>query len=219
VEVFDNIDSLAFAWLQECAGSQTTVTRHNNVNAALRRVRVTDIVHNLPFIFTFIRAPTALYHTLAGTGTVSVEGNNTMSAYKRIKCKIVNKECLIQALDNLGLKTTVHESPVALRGYAGDLRNNKAEIVVSKQNINANYTGASNDLGFTWNEKEGAYDIVCSEYDVAMKVPQRVMQSYAVEVIKKAAEANRFTIKQNVEPKNLQSKTRQKVKLVFGKVV
>lgn len=142
-----------------------------------------------------------------------------MSAYKRIKCKIVNKECLIQALDNLGLKHTVHEAPVALRGYAGDRRNQKAEIIVEKAQLNKSFTGASNDLGFTWNEKEGAYDMICSDYDERVKVPQRIMQSYAVVVIQKAAAANNFSLKQSVENKKLQSKTRQKVKLVFGKVI
>lgn len=145
--------------------------------------------------------------------------NKSMSAYKRIKCKIVNKECLIQALDNLGLKHTIHEKPVALRGYVGDLRPQKAEIVVEKQQLNKSFTGASNDLGFTWNEKENAYDMICSDYDAQVKVPQRIMQSYAVVVIQKAAEANHFTLKQNVENKNLQQKNRQKVKLVFGKVI
>lgn len=142
-----------------------------------------------------------------------------MSAYKRIKCKIINKECLIQALDNLGLKHTIHEEPVALRGYAGDRRNQKAEIVVDKTQLNKSFTGASNDLGFTWNEKEGAYDMICSDYDEHAKVPQRIMQSYAVVVIQKAAAANNFSLKQSVENKKLQSKTRQKVKLVFGKVI
>lgn len=142
-----------------------------------------------------------------------------MSAYKRIKCKIVNKECLIQALDNLGLKHTIHEKPVALRGYVGDLRSQKAEIVVEKQQLNKSFTGASNDLGFSWNEKESAYDMICSDYDAQVKMPQRIMQSYAVVVIQKAAEANHFTLKQNAENKNLQQKNRQKVKLVFGKVI
>ncbi len=142
-----------------------------------------------------------------------------MSAYKRIKCKIVNKDFLIQALNNLGLSHDVHETPVALVGYAGDMRNQKAEIVVSKKEINKNFTGASNDLGFTWNEEEGAYDMICSEYDERAKIPQRIMQSYAVMVIQKAAEANNFTVKQSVDSKNLQSKARRKVKLVFGKVI
>lgn len=142
-----------------------------------------------------------------------------MSAYKRIKCKIVNKEFLLQALDNLGLKHTVHESPVALVGYTGDRRNEKAEIIVSKTELNKNFTGASNDLGFTWNEKESAYDMICSDYDERVHIPQRIMQSYAVVVIQKAAELNHFTLKKSVENKNLQSKSRQKVKLVFGKVI
>jgi hypothetical protein len=142
-----------------------------------------------------------------------------MSAYKRIKCKIVNKECLIQALDNLNLKHTVHEKPTALRGYEGGLRNQKAEIIVEKEILNKSFTGASNDLGFIWNEKEEVYDMICSAYDANVKVPQRIMQAYAMVVIQKAAEANHFSLKQGVDNSKLQTKTRQKVKLVFGKVI
>lgn len=142
-----------------------------------------------------------------------------MSAYKRIKCKIVSKDCLTQALENLGLKYTVHEAPVALRGYTGGLRDQKAEIVVEKAILNKTFTGASNDLGFTWNETDGAFDMICSDYDAGLKLPQRIMQSYAVVVIQKAAEANNFSVKQKIEPGKLQNKNRQKVKLVFGKVI
>lgn len=142
-----------------------------------------------------------------------------MSAYKRIKCKIVDKNFLIQALDNLGLEHTIHESPISLIGYEGGARNQKAEIVVSRKEINKNFTGASNDLGFIWNEVEGAYDMICSDYDERLKIPQRIMQSYAVMVIQKAAEANHFTIKKSAESTNLKNKNRQKVKLVFGKVI
>lgn len=146
-------------------------------------------------------------------------GDITMSAYKRIKCKIVNRDLLKQSLDNLGLKYTEHESPVALQGYAGDRRNQKAEIVVARQELNKSFTGVSNDLGFTWNEKEKAYDMVCSDYDVHSKIPQRIMQAYAVVVIQKAAAANNFSLKQAVDNDNLKTRARQKVKLVFGKVI
>ncbi len=144
---------------------------------------------------------------------------DAMSAYKRIQCKIVNKECLCQALDNLNLTYTIHDTPVSLRGYEGQLRSQKAEIVVAKEKINEHFTGASNDIGFAWNAKEEAYDMICSEYDAQCQVPQRIMQSYAVVVIQKAAQANRFSIKQNVDAKQLQSKARRSVKLVFGKVI
>ena len=142
-----------------------------------------------------------------------------MSAYKRIKCKIVNKECLLEALKDLGLVSNVYENPVALHGYTGALRNNKAEIVVLKAQLNKNFTGASNDLGFTWNENENAYDMICSEYDVNARIPQRIMQAYAVSVIKKAASVNNFTVKENIDASSLKSKTMKKVKLVFGKVI
>jgi hypothetical protein len=141
-----------------------------------------------------------------------------MSAYKRIKCKIVNKEFLLEALENIGLTASVHEEPVALKGYTGDIRNQKSEIVVDRKQLNEKFTGASNDLGFTWNDKEKAYDIICSEYDAKANVPQRIMQSYAVTVIQKAAKVNNFTLKTS-ENNKIENKIRQKVKLVFGKVI
>jgi len=142
-----------------------------------------------------------------------------MSAYKRIKCKIVNKECLLQALDTLGLTHTVHAKPVALTGYEGRLRNNTAEIVVSKSVLNKSFTGASNDLGFIWNEESGSYDMICSDYDAAQKLPQRILQAYAMSVIKKAAEAGHFTVKQAADTSQLKQRQRQKVKIVFSKVI
>jgi hypothetical protein len=143
-----------------------------------------------------------------------------MSAYKRIQCKIVNKECLLQALDTLGLTHTVHDKPVALTGYEGRLRTgSKAEIVVSKSVLNKSFTGASNDLGFTWNEKSNSYDMICSDYDAAQKLPQRILQAYAMSVIKKAAEAGHFTVKEASSATQLQSRKQQKVKMVFSKVI
>jgi hypothetical protein len=61
----------------------------------------------------------------------------------------------------MGFNPQVHEQPVRLYGYQGDLRNKKAHIIVNRQQIHP----GSNDLGFFWNGTE--YECIISEFDLA----------------------------------------------------
>ena len=79
-----------------------------------------------------------------------------MSAYKKIECEIVDKDCLLEALSLLGFSPDVFVEPKKLQGYRGDQRNEVANIVISREQVNK-FTGASNDIGFLWNEKENKY--------------------------------------------------------------
>lgn len=55
--------------------------------------------------------------------------------------------------------------PVQLRGYKGDLRKERAHVVVPQQIVNAYLGGgASNDLGFE-RQQDGTYSAVVSAYD------------------------------------------------------
>jgi hypothetical protein len=90
-----------------------------------------------------------------------------MSAYKKIKCNFVNKDSLIKALKVIGLNPICLEEAQSLRGYKNDIRSEKAEIIVPKEQLNELFTGLSNDLGFKWNEAENKYDMICSYYDKA----------------------------------------------------
>ena len=83
-----------------------------------------------------------------------------MSAYKLIKCSIKDKDLLLKALQELGFKPKVFETSQFLRGYRGDTREQSAEIIVPKEQINKLYTKASNDLGFLWNAETEQYDMI-----------------------------------------------------------
>jgi len=92
-----------------------------------------------------------------------------MSAYKKIECEIVDKDCLLEALKLLGFEPKVFVEPKNLTGFRGDERKETANIIISKLQINK-FTGASNDIGFLWNSIEEKYDFICSEYDKAKKM-------------------------------------------------
>lgn len=117
-----------------------------------------------------------------------------MSAYKLIKCSIKDKDLLIKALESLGFKPEVSNIPQFLRGYENDTREQKAEIIVPKEQINKLYTKASNDIGFIWNEDTEQFDMIVSEYDVRLNMANRIKQSYAKAVIEKALEDQYFDV-------------------------
>ena len=51
-----------------------------------------------------------------------------MSAYKKIECEIVDKECLLEALSLLGFNPDVLNEPKNLKGYRGDERKEVAHL-------------------------------------------------------------------------------------------
>jgi hypothetical protein len=102
-----------------------------------------------------------------------------MSHYSTIKTTIVRRDYLVRALEDMGFqgKVQVHDKAVRLRGYLGDWRRQKAEVVIPRK-----YVGrASNDLGFRQNE-QGTYDAIISDYDrrkYSSKWLGRLTQRYA----------------------------------------
>lgn len=141
-----------------------------------------------------------------------------MSAYKKIECDIVDKESLLEALELLDLEAEVHENPINLKGYRGDVRNEKAHIVIDKQQVNK-FTGASNDIGFLWNEAENKYEFIVSEYDQRFKMDQRVIQAYVKVVLEKALKKNGFKIKVNIDEDNLKRKIMSDLEITARKII
>ena len=141
-----------------------------------------------------------------------------MSAYKKIECDIVDKDSLLEALELLDLEAEVHENPINLKGYRGDVRNEKAHIVIDKQQVNK-FTGASNDIGFLWNEAENKYEFIVSEYDQRFKMDQRVIQAYIKVVLEKALKKNGFKIKVNIDEDNLKRKIMSDLEITARKIV
>jgi Protein of unknown function (DUF1257) len=119
-----------------------------------------------------------------------------MSAYKTIKCSFKDKKTLLESLKSLGYKPVEYEEKHNLRGYQNDTREEKAEIIVPKEQI----LRASNDLGFSYDEKEKEFIMLCSDFDNHQGVSDKVRQSYAVTAIKNALKKNKFSI--NTEEKN-----------------
>ena len=141
-----------------------------------------------------------------------------MSAYKKIECDIVDKDSLLEALELLDLQAKVHENPINLKGYRGDVRNEKAHIVIDKQQVNK-FTGASNDIGFLWNEAENKYEFIVSEYDQRFKMDQRVIQAYVKVVLEKALKKNGFKIKVNIDEDNLKRKIMSDLEITARKII
>jgi hypothetical protein len=70
-----------------------------------------------------------------------------MSAYLTLLTPMLDQECLLAALVDLGFdqtKVEVHAMPVPLVGYAGDRRAQTANIVIRREHVGS----ASNDVGF-----------------------------------------------------------------------
>jgi len=141
-----------------------------------------------------------------------------VSAYKKIECDIVDKDSLLEALELLDLEAEVHENPINLKGYRGDVRNEKAHIVIDKQQVNK-FTGASNDIGFLWNEAENKYEFIVSEYDQRFKMDQRVIQAYVKVVLQKALKKNGFKIKVNIDEDNLKRKIMSDLEITARKII
>ena len=89
------------------------------------------------------------------------EDNNT-SAYQQQQTKFKDSACLVKALADIGYtQVEVHETPQQLTGYHGDLRAQRANIIVRRQFVG----GSSNDLGFIKTE-DGTYQAIISDYDL-----------------------------------------------------
>jgi hypothetical protein len=142
-----------------------------------------------------------------------------MSAYKKIKCNFVNKDSLIKALKTIGLNPITHEIATNLRGYKNDIRNEKAEIIIPKEQLNELFTGLSNDLGFKWNEAENKYEMICSDYDKANKMDERVIQAYAKVVLEEALEEQGYKIKINIEDSELKNRKQAQINIVARKII
>ena len=142
-----------------------------------------------------------------------------MSAYKRINCEIVSKETLVSALKALGFQPNVYESAMKLEGYHGEKREQTAEIIVPRSQMNTSFTGMSNDLGFAWNATAGKYEMLCSDYDVSCGIDKRVKQAYAKEALVKALGDKKFTIKEITSNDKLRQKTRTKVTISATRLI
>ncbi|MBD2471431.1 DUF1257 domain-containing protein [Nostoc sp. FACHB-145] len=112
-----------------------------------------------------------------------------MSHFSTVKTRLVNRECLVQALEDLKLQPKVYETPQPLTGYYGDSQGQSAEIVVFGRTIKANA-----DIGFKWNSTDNAYRVIHDEYETTPRLGEnffshQLMQAYGKRMVMvKAAE-------------------------------
>ena len=141
-----------------------------------------------------------------------------MSAYKKIECEIVDKDCLIEALELLGFQPEVFVEPKNLKGYRGDERKETANIIIPRDQVNK-FTGASNDIGFLWNENDQKYDFIISDYDRAKLMDQRIIQAYVKIAIEKALAKNGFKIKVNINDEEFLKRSISEMEIVARKII
>lgn len=119
-----------------------------------------------------------------------------MSHYSEVRTKIKSKKDLVKALQKISNGkwkncVEVHDEPTNLYGYHGDKRDQKAHIIIRRNNISS----ASNDIGFV-RQQDGTYQAIISEYDTKIGYNQewlnQLSQTYSVEVIKSTAQLNGF---------------------------
>ena len=141
-----------------------------------------------------------------------------MSAYKKIECEIVDKDCLLEALSLLGFNPDVLNEPKNLKGYRGDERKEVAHIIIPRDQVNK-FTGASNDIGFFWNETDQKYDFILSGYDKAKHMDQRIIQAYVKIALEKALAKNGFKIKVNINDEEFLKRTISEMEIVARKLI
>jgi len=114
-----------------------------------------------------------------------------MSHYSEVSIELTDEGCLVAALSRLGFKgkVEVHREAQPLYGYQGDVRAQKAHIIIRQQHVGR----AANDLGFE-RQADGKYWVWVSDYDQRYNKYDeawmgRLKQAYGVE--KARAEAKK----------------------------
>ncbi|WP_373530906.1 DUF1257 domain-containing protein [Nostoc sp.] len=112
-----------------------------------------------------------------------------MSHFSTVKTKLANRDCLVQALQDLQLSPQVHEKPQPLKGYYGGSQGQSAEIIVIGRTIKTRA-----DIGFQWNQTSGVYDVIHDSYETVTQLGQdffshKLMLAYGKRMVRaKAAE-------------------------------
>jgi predicted DNA-binding WGR domain protein len=143
-----------------------------------------------------------------------------MSHNIAIKTAIKDGKCLVRALERLGFKgqVEVHEFPQHLYGYQGDMRKEKAHVIVRRKHVGS----SSNDIGFE--NVGGFYTAYISEFDEGTgtysgrhdtarcnKVWQnKLLVHYGVEVAKLECEKKKIRYEEYVDPQDDQQRIQLK---------
>lgn len=141
-----------------------------------------------------------------------------MSAYKTVECDIVDLDCLLKALALLGFNPIYSETPSNLYGYQNDVRKEKANVIIPKDQVN-HFTGASNDIGFLWNEKDQKFDFIISAYDKKLNMHTRIIQAYVKVVLEQELEKNGYKIKVEIPDEQFLNRKISDLEFVARKII
>ena len=119
-----------------------------------------------------------------------------MSHFVECQTEFRDPQSLVAALVECGFEAPlieVHQHAVPLYGYQGDLRQQKARIVVRRQHVGQ----AANDVGWE-RQADGTYRAWISEFDRRHRFNEamcnRVKQEYAYQVIARQQRARGRTV-------------------------
>jgi hypothetical protein len=119
-----------------------------------------------------------------------------MSHYSQVAIEITDEGCLLAALKRLGFegKVEVHKEAQPLYGYQGDVRSQKAHVIIRRQFVGT----AANDIGFE-RQPNGSYRVWVSEFDQNHNKYDdtwlgRLKQSYGIEKVRKEAKKKGFRL-------------------------
>ena len=136
-----------------------------------------------------------------------------MSAYHEYEVAFTDLKALLKALQAMksrnGAQFTeamieVHEEPANLHGFRGDVRPQKANVIIRRQNVGA----AANDIGFE-KRADGKYVAHVSSYDSSYYNAEwmnRLKQEYAFASVEAKAKANGYTVQRTEAKGKIQAK-------------
>ena len=125
-----------------------------------------------------------------------------MSHYTEIEIAMSDQAALLAALARLGFgpkKVEIHEEPHQLYGYQGDMRSQKAHIILRRRYVGS----AINDIGFERLE-DGTFKAHISSFDRSTQYGDpwigKLKQGYGVEKAKAEARRRGYRAKEETLP-------------------
>ncbi len=116
-----------------------------------------------------------------------------MSHFTIIKTQFRDLDLLCQALHNMGFSVVErHDTPQPLFGYEGDMRPERAEVIIRRQYISE----FSNDIGFQ-KQRDGSYSAIISDFDRSQYDDHwlgKLAQCYAQLAVLKSAQDQGLTV-------------------------
>jgi hypothetical protein len=125
-----------------------------------------------------------------------------MSHFARIVCKFKDAEALKDALAAIGIATVeVHDKPIRVRSYTGQVTANKANVLVRRENIG----DSAADMGWLTGENSEAwideyYNPIVSKHGGLKQFSAKVAREYSCAVLERAARVRGKTAQRVTAP-------------------